>query len=220
MLKRFTALLLTLLFVFAFTACKKESDETDTTASGSDTSSAETTTAAETTEAATETEAPRDKYNYIDFYDSTAGDHTPFSLLAEGSSIGMHFNVAEGFLEDFSITCPSWSDNVGSLTMRIYKWNTDYATSVAGTPVKEETFVDYEDNAVLTMVFNEDGAKGLEAGEYLVTLGDGVDAGGSGVGLWYYGPAEDPAIINYFANGEVVTDKGWEASATIVIPAQ
>ncbi len=217
MLKRLFAFMFALLFVLSFTACKKESDQQseDTTVSEvtADTAAAETT-------AAPETEAPaKDKYTYIDFYEDNGGGHNPYSLMAADSSIGVHFKVAEGFLEDFSICCPSWSNDIGSLTMRVYKWNTDYASTVAGTPAAEETFVDYADNDWLIMYFNADGAKGLEAGEYLVTLGDGVDESGSGVGLWTYGPIADPAIINYYANGEVTDQYGWEAAATIVIPA-
>lgn len=222
MLKRIILLLLALLFVLSFTACKKESDlqleDTTVNEVTGDTATADTTVAAETT--VPETEAPaKDSYAYIDFYEDNGGGHNPYSLLAADSSIGVHFKVAEGFLEDFSVNCPSWSNDIGSLTMRVYKWNTDYATTVAGTPAAEETFVDYVDNDWLIMYFNADGAKGLEAGEYLVTLGDGVDESGSGVGLWTYGPIADPAIINYYANGEVTDQYGWEAAATIVIPA-
>ncbi|MDD4772485.1 MAG: hypothetical protein PHZ09_02635 [Eubacteriales bacterium] len=222
MYKRSFLLTLTLIFVLTvfLTACQKESDleSADTTAG----ENAETTVAPaeETEEPEPETEAPpRDKYKYIDFYEDDGGGHNPYSLMAEGSSIGVHFKVEEGFLEDFSINCPSWSNDIGSLTMRVYKWDTDYASTVAASPVAEETFVDYVDNDWLIMYFDDDGAKGLEAGEYLVTLGDGVDESGSGVGLWTYGPIDDPAIVNYYANGEITEDYGWEAAATIIIPA-
>lgn len=208
--------MLALLLLVPFTACKNESDlqaEDTTVTEETETPPAETTAASPETEA-----PPKDKYVYIDFYEDTGAGHVPYSLMTEGSSIGIHFKVAEGFLEDFSINCPSWSNDVGSLTMRIFKWNTDYATTVAAAPVAEETFVDYGDNDWLFMYFSEDGVKGLEAGEYLVTLGDGVDESGSGVGLWTMGPVADPAVINYYANGEVTDQYGWEAAATIVIP--
>lgn len=225
MLKRIFLLMLALLFVLSFSACKKESAQPsgDTTAAGGTTTAAKasvtTAAKADVTTAPETTAAPSGKYAYIDFYEDSGAGHVPYSLLTEGSSIGMHFKVAEGFLEDFSINCPSWSNDIGSLTMRIYKWNTDYATTIAGKPAAEETFTDYVDNSWLFLYFSKDGAKGLEAGEYLVTLGDGVDASDTpNVGLWTYSPSTDPAIIEYFANGVVTTDYGWEASATVSIP--
>ena len=225
MLKRIFLLTVTLVLVLilfvSLTACQKGSGS-DTEGSTAPAYTEEMTNAPadQTEETEPETEAPpRDKYKYIDFFEDNGGGHNPYSLMAEGSSIGVHFKIEEGFLEDFSVACPSWSNDIGSLTMRVYKWDSDYSTTVAGEPVAEETFVDYVDNDWIIMYFNDDGAIGPEAGEYLVTLGDGVDESGSGVGLWTYGPAEDPAILSYWANGEITEDYGWEASATIIIPA-
>lgn len=132
-----------------------------------------------------ESESPvKDKYTYIDFYDYNESEHNYYSLMAEDSSISIHFKVAEGFLEDFNICCPSWSNDIGNLTMCVYKWYIDYATTIAGTPTAEETFIDYADNDWLIVYLSANDTKGLEAGKYLVTLGEGVDESGSGVGLW------------------------------------
>lgn len=174
------------------------------------------------TETEKETEAPkkRDKHQYIDMY-VEEGDRTPISLLTAGSSVGARIVVAEGFLEEAEIACPSWSDNVGSLTMKVFKWNTDYDTTVAGEPVFAQTYVDYQDNETLIAEFFTDDSRGLEAGEYLWWLGDGVDAGGSGVGLWSYkAPTDMEGLVELYHNGKVTTASGWHGSLTIVIPAE
>ena len=174
------------------------------------------------TETEKETEAPkkRDKHQYIDMY-VEEGDRTPISLLAAGSSVAARIVVAEGFLEEASINCPSWSDNVGSLTVKVFKWNTDYDTTVAGEPVFSQTYIDYQDNEELYAEFATDDSRGLEAGEYLWWLGDGVDAGGSGVGLWAYKcPTDMEGLVELYHNGKVTTANGWQGTLSIVIPAE
>lgn len=82
-----------------------------------------------------------------------------------------------------SLVCPSWSDNKGSLTVTLWKWNKDYKTTVAGTPVAgPETFEDYEDNSPLGFDFAEGSL--LETGVYYIELSEAVDPAGSGVGVW------------------------------------
>ena len=183
----------------------------------------EAETVAETepeTEAETQAPKKRDKHKYIDMY-VEEGDRTPISLLASGSSVAARFVVAEGFLEEATVDCPSWNDNVGSLTLKIFKWNTDYATTVAGEPVFAQTYVDYSDNETLCAEFFTDDSRGLEAGEYLWWLGDGVDANNSGVGLWSYKcPTDMDGLVELYKDGKVTTANGWQASLTIVIPAE
>lgn len=191
--------------------------------SAEDTAAVETEAETETeTETEPETEAPkkRDKHQYIDMY-LEEGDRTPISLLTAGSSVGARIVVAEGFLEEAEIACPSWNDNVGSLTMKVFKWNTDYDTTIAGEPVFSQTYVDYADNEVLYAEFFTEESRGLEAGEYLWWLGDGVDANNSGVGLWSYKcPTEMEGLVELYHNGQVTTASGWHGSLTIVIPAE
>ena len=169
-----------------------------------------------------ETQAPkkRDKRNYIDMY-VQEGNRTPISLLSTGSSVAARITFAEGFLEEYSIACPSWSDNIGSLTVKIFAWNTDYDTTVAGEPLFSQTYVDYADNDTLYGELFTDDSRGLPAGEYLWWLGDGVDANNSGVGLWsYMAPTDMEGLVELYQNGKVTTAAGWEGGFTIVIPAE
>ncbi len=212
-----------LLAAWSMTACNDSSAAANTeTAMVTEptTGTVITETAAPETEVVTE--APkRDKIVYVSTY-TEDGNRTPISLLAKDSSVAAHI-ASEGILESVSANCPSWNDAVGSLTMKFYAWNTDYATTIAGQALVAETFVDYEDNATLEMDLTDDFAEGgLPAGEYLWVLCDGVDEGKSGVGIWAQGfPEEDPAIKGLYQNGkELTSGAAFEADFVIRIPAE
>ncbi len=212
-----------LLAAWSMTACGGSSDTADTAADTTANTTADTViteTEAITTEVVTE--APkRDKIVYVSTY-TEDGNRTPISLMGASTSVAAHI-ASEGILESVSANCPSWSDNVGSLTMKFYAWNTDYETTIAGQALVAETFVDYEDNAMLEMDLTDDFAEGgLPAGEYLWVLGDGEDAGKSGVGIWAQGyPEEDPAIKGLYQNGkEYTSGASFEADFVIRIPAE
>lgn len=88
--------------------------------------------------------------------------------------------------------CPSWSDNIGNLTFTLYKWNTDYATTIAGTPLKTATFVNYVDNSFLPLSFTTPQATGT----YMWLLSEGTQT----VGVWKAtnGTAITPNAQSYF----------------------
>ena len=205
---------------------KKEDDTSVSDADGESSSSAESKTddTSKTEEVTTEdttTEAKkRDSYTYISMYDENGIGHQPHSLLGDGLSAAAHFKFDAGYLQEITIQCPSWSDSIGSLTAKLFKWDTDYATTVAGTPLYEETFVDYDDNATLSCDFSDGDTYSIGAGEYLWWLGDGVDEGGSGVGLWTQAYPSDENIVELFSNGEVIENEGWEGDITIIVPAE
>ena len=212
-----------LLTAWSMTACDNSSNESPTS-TAMVTEPTDTVITETITEPATEvvTEAPkRDKTVYVSTY-TESGNRTPISLLSEKSSVAAHI-VSEGILESASANCPSWSDNVGSLTMKFYAWNTDYETTLAGQCLVSETFIDYEDNATLEMNLTDDFAEGgLPAGEYLWILCDGEDAGKSGVGIWAQDfPEEDPAIKALYKNGkEYTSGASFEADFVIRVPAE
>ena len=127
-------------------------------------------------------------------------------LLTGDSSAGIRYQVAEGkAVASFAAWCPSWSDNKGEITFSVYEWKGNYASSIASTPVVEKTFVDYPDNDTLSVItVTEKHPDGLTAGDYLFLIHDGVDSSESGVGVWCYPKASDPAMTVYM-NGEVST---------------
>lgn len=208
----------------ALSACSSGNDEKNTDTQKQTDAITTTTTAPVVTEPVTTeavTEAPkRDSYEYIATY--TDGNRSPIDLKNGTSSVAAHFVVKEGFLESVSANCPSWSDDVGNLTMKIYKWDTDYETTIASEPVATETFVDYEDNSTLSIELATEDRRGLEAGEYLWFLGDGEDSSGSGVGIWASAfPEDEEAILGLYKNGkEYTSGPSFECDITIVIPAE
>jgi hypothetical protein len=203
--------LVSILILFASCSNNVTSNQSDTDAV---TTAAETTAAEVTTEAATEaeTEAPKPKYKYqyIDFYEEKDdGGHDPRSISdVPGSTLGAKFTAA-GNWTDISLTCPSWSDNVGSMTFAVYNWNTDFDTTVATDPVYTTEFIDYIDNDTLLVEFD---GEGLPPGTYLWLLKDGK----GGVGMWSKNAPDDPEIVIFY-NGKTA-NFGPEASATIRIP--
>lgn len=197
------------------------SDATGEADTSADSKTEDTSKAEENTTEDTTTEAKkRDSYTYISMYDENGTGHQPHSLLGDGLSVASHFKFDAGYLQEITIGCPSWSDNIGSLTAKLYKWDTDYATTIAASPLWEETFVDYDDNATLSCDFSDGDSYTIGAGEYLWWLGDGVDEGGSGVGLWVQAYPTDENIVELFANGEVIENEGWEGDITIIVPAE
>lgn len=103
-------------------------------------------------------------------------DHTPM-VIKPGQVASQRF-VAENDWDIFTVACPSFSNNYGSLTLSIYTWQSDYDTTVQVEPLVSKRFVDFADNANLRIFLEEP----LAAGEYLFTLSDAEES----VGVWQY----------------------------------
>lgn len=93
-----------------------------------------------------------------------------------------------------SVNCPSWSNNIGDLTLSLHTWNGSLQTSVAATPIASKTFVNFADNAYLKLDFDE-----LPAGDYLWRLSKGRET----VGVWKFN--EDTAATQSWLNESEVT---------------
>lgn len=188
-----------LLFTCTLFSCgEKTGDNSDAT---SDTTETTESTTEAATEPVTTTEAGPKKVNkWIAFSDSSVPeDRNPVSVGANGiTSIGAKF-TADFIITDITIECPSWSDDVGSMVFKIYTWNTDYATTVAGTAVFTDTtsFVDYSDNDFVSVTFNPE----IEPGTYLWELSDGK----GGVGVWAFKTHGEEGL-EFYKNGELFTD--------------
>lgn len=128
----------------------------------------------------------------------TKNTQTPVQLSnSEINTYGSLLSIGHKFTGVY-FGCPSWSDNIGSLTLTLWKWDTNYKTTTASTPIKgPEAFADYEDNSFLGFSFEE----AQEAGLYYMEISEAEDSG-SGVGIW-------TAELNYkgqavFVDGEYV----------------
>ncbi len=109
-----------------------------------------------------------------------------------GDTAGLKFSADSAFTA-IAPLCPSWGDSVGNLTLKLYKWNTDYATTVAANPIAEKTFVNFKDNAALMLAFDVQ-----QPGDYLWQLSDATQT----VGVWKWTDAPEP-VTSYF-NGQKV----------------
>ena len=114
----------------------------------------------------------------------SGADNMPYAMQA-GDIVGTHFSIA-GDATFVGFGCPSWSDNVGSMTVSLYTFDTDYDTSVSNDPIATNEFVDFQDNGFLGFEFAENDP--LKAGEYVLEATDAYDDSGSGVGVWAQQP--------------------------------
>lgn len=110
----------------------------------------------------------------------------------DAGAAAMKFNATAAFY-GINAHCTSMGNNIGNLTYSLYKWNNDYWTTIAGTPIVQKTFVNYGDNSDLTLNFN-----GQPAGSYLWVL----DNGSEQVGVWKWQDGSSDAVSFY--NGSSV----------------
>ncbi|MEN8204137.1 MAG: polysaccharide deacetylase family protein [Bacteroidota bacterium] len=108
---------------------------------------------------------------------------------------GFRFPAYKAFT-NIDVNCPSWANNIGSLTLSLYKWKENYQTSVSQEPVATHRFVDYTDNALLNLECDT-----LPAGEYVWELNEATET----VGVWKYVEDTD-STVSYFNGAPVGGD--------------
>lgn len=96
--------------------------------------------------------------------------------IPSGQSRGQDFSVPFTF-GSVEVNTPSWSNNVGNLTLTLYKSSPSYiyADTVASPPIASKTFVNFADNAWLKLTFPPQ-----PAGHYLWVLSGATEI----VGIW------------------------------------
>ncbi|WP_242875667.1 RHS repeat-associated core domain-containing protein [Anaerobium acetethylicum] len=114
----------------------------------------------------------RGEYRTADLYENT-GSHSPVQIAGTGSA-AEKLTAASTFSK-VSVCCPSWNNNIGDLTLRLYRWDTSYSTTIAQTPVASKTFHDFTDNQWLELGFAPQAP-----GEYLWVLDNPSET----VGVW------------------------------------
>ncbi len=116
-----------------------------------------------------------------------------------------------------AVSVPSYSNNSGSATMALFHFDTDYDTTLLGSPVAEHTFADFPDSASLTFRFSTD--KPLPAGEYILLLYDMHDDtpgehNGTGIGMWQKGAHEGQRA---YVNGSYVSGRSFPVAVNYVL---
>ena len=94
------------------------------------------------------------------------------------SSAAIQFNCTATFFA-LDLASASWNNNLGSLRLSLYKWDTSYDKTLKGEPLASEDYIDMPDNTVLTFSFDD-----MEAGEYLLYIKNISENPAEEVGSW------------------------------------
>ncbi|MBW8323966.1 MAG: T9SS type A sorting domain-containing protein [Prolixibacteraceae bacterium] len=111
----------------------------------------------------------------------------PNSIVAKRNSAGLKFTATTAFY-GINATCPSWGNNIGNLTFRLYKWKNNYNETVSGAVLAEKKFANFSDNEKLILSFGKQ-----DAGTYLWELANGTET----VGVWKYSETSGTSV-SYF----------------------
>lgn len=151
----------------------------------------------------------RDVKTYTD-----SGTREPLNLR-HGQVVGVKFSVGKDErANNITGEYPSWANNIGEITVKLYRWNTDYTTTVAAMPIYEQKFVDFQDCAKIAFNISDTAGHGIGEGEYLWTV-SGHDGDG-GVGMWTDKLPAESSGISMFYEGEPA-DFGVQATITYSI---
>ncbi|MHB8581219.1 MAG: T9SS type A sorting domain-containing protein [Ignavibacteriaceae bacterium] len=124
--------------------------------------------------------------------------YTAFQISGS-NTVGMKFTSDSSFI-GIDAYGASYGNNIGDLTLSLYKWKTDYATTVGDTPIAVKTFINFRDNLRLILKFNPQ-----PAGEYYWKLSNGSET----VGIWEVKNTKD-SVTSYF-NGKVWPYGNWDS---------
>ncbi|MDR0287615.1 MAG: hypothetical protein LBI03_07950 [Clostridiales bacterium] len=112
----------------------------------------------------------------VNMYDKDDEKNKGALELFEGDTAGTQFFATTNFAS-VEVQCPSYSNNIGNLTLTLYKWDETYEKTVAGEPLAQNIFKNFADNAWLKISSNT----AFPAGEYYWELSDSTEK----VGVWY-----------------------------------
>ena len=100
--------------------------------------------------------------------------HTARQFTA-GTPIGIRMGFGAPF-KKFTLCMPTWGDKTVSLTLSLYKWDTDFDTSRSAAPVATRKVENHPDNGHAYLEFDEQ-----PAGEYLICIDE---FSGGRLGAW------------------------------------
>lgn len=140
--------------------------------------------------------------NDIQLYGNSNQVATAMSI---GSNVAAQKFTADEPFWKISVRCPNWSGEHCGFTFSLFHWNSDYATTIAATPVATETFVDYDDNSYLGVFDDEK----FPEGTYLWKLDNGLTTFS---GAWIY-TGTVAGTTSYYNGVEV--DSNFQAKYTL-----
>ena len=128
--------------------------------------------------------------------------HTPLQI-SPGSVVGIRLSLGAPF-NKLTMCMPTWSDTDSDATLALYKWNTDFDTTMSAEPVAYKIFENFRDNSHNALTLDEE----LPAGEYFFCI---KDVGGSRVGVW---TLKSHVSKGFIYNDGVETTGDWEVSVS------
>ncbi|MBP3570613.1 MAG: carbohydrate-binding protein [Clostridia bacterium] len=118
---------------------------------------------------------------------------SPSGARTISDSTAIQFNTTEVF-DGMDISSASWNNNLGSLRVSLFKWNTSYNKTLQGEPLATKDYIDPVDNSVLQFRFDE-----MKAGEYLLYIENITDNPAEEIGTW--GNEKARPNIRSYVNG-------------------
>lgn len=160
-------------------------------------------------------------------YASTVNDGRQVKEINADYHSAGRITVTEGFLSQINV----FMGKIGDVTLSLYKWNTDYDTTVAGTPIKQKVFLKTEltkfevvGSYNMEMSFEENE---IGAGTYLFLLSE-VEGSTNKAAIYTasgwtsktFPEKYKPFEIESYANGKKTTREAPYASAVVKTETQ
>ena len=120
------------------------------------------------------------------------GTSMPLEIKAQ-DTVAARFCAAESFTET-AVSCPSYSNHIGTLRLTLFRWTGSYEKSLAGEPLLRKKFTDFRDNSRLKLSISPE--MPFPPGEYLFVL----DQAAERVGVWTQ--SNHPGQAQCFFNGK------------------
>ena len=127
--------------------------------------------------------------------------HTP-RQFTEGTPIGIRMGFGAPF-NKFTLCMPTWGDREVSLTLSLYKWDTNFDTTRKASPVASRRIEQHPDNGHALLSFDEQ-----PAGEYLICVDE---FSGGRLGAWQMSAAVSNA---YTYESGIEKAASWEISVS------
>ncbi|MFT4019429.1 MAG: hypothetical protein QM668_20865 [Agriterribacter sp.] len=119
---------------------------------------------------------------------------TQTAIALNGADVAAQKFTATQSFYAIAVACPNWNSTNSSITLSLYQWNSDYASTVASAPLATKVYSNYQDNQNLQVASDERFA----GGNYLWVL---TNPSGT-AGVWK--KEGEMSNTQNFKNGEVV----------------
>lgn len=122
------------------------------------------------------------------------GASLPLEIKAQDTA-SARFRASESFSK-VTVSCPSYSNHIGSLRLSLFRWTDSFEKTLASEPLLRQTFKDFPDNSPLTLSISPETP--FSPGEYLFVLDQAVER----VGVWTQ--SDHPGQAQCFFNGKPI----------------